>query len=157
MHWVREQVEAYGLSDKRTLEVGSLNVNGSVREFFTGEYIGTDMREGPGVDLVVNAHDLCFADGDGFEVIVSTEMLEHDDAPWESLAAMRSVATPGAHLFLTCRGYDERGCFPLHDFPSDLWRFSCEGVYALLERTGWTVMAVYKDPEFPGVFAHARA
>ena len=35
------------------LEVGSLNINGSVREFFTGgDYLGLDVGAGPDVDLV---------------------------------------------------------------------------------------------------------
>src|ERR1700741_1662508 len=118
MTWLGEMVTNYGLAEKDTLEVGSLNVNGSPRSLFSGKYYGVDMRPGPDVDVVVNAHDLwrVFPD-QHFDVVVSAEMLEHDDAPWKSISEMRRVVREGGFLLLTCRGYDERGCFPLHSYP----------------------------------------
>lgn len=60
------------------LEVGSYNVNGSIRENFknTSEHLGIDWREGPCVDLVCFAHDMDF--GRQFDVVASASMLEHD-------------------------------------------------------------------------------
>jgi SAM-dependent methyltransferase len=153
MTWVAQQVNHLSLAQRQTLEVGSLNVNGSARELFNGHYIGVDMRPGPGVDIVRNAHDLTLQFGThAFEAIVCTEMLEHDDQPWTSVEQMHEVAAPSAVLLLTARGYDQRGCFPLHDYPSDLWRFSAQGMRALLEHGGWHVESVQADPEAPGVF-----
>jgi hypothetical protein len=41
------------------LEVGSLNINGTVRDFFDAkEYVGVDLIEGPGVDRVCAGQDL---------------------------------------------------------------------------------------------------
>jgi SAM-dependent methyltransferase len=160
MRFVEQVVADLGLASMDVLEVGSLNVNGSVRRFFSGgTYVGVDMREGPDVDVVLNAHDLVrhFAYEKKFAVVVSTEMLEHDDAPWISVAQMREVAAIGGFLILTARGYDERGCFPLHSYPDDLWRFSVQGVRVMLERAGWNVVRVEQDPEAPGVFAVATA
>ena len=147
----------FGLGDRAVLEVGSLNVNGSTRRFFTGEYVGVDMRPGPGVDQVVNAHDLGDHDlpESGYDAIVCTEMLEHDDAPWVSVREMYAICNTGGYLLLTCRGYDRRGCFPLHEYPHDLWRFSCGGVEALLTAAGWVPVLIEQDPDAPGVFAVA--
>ncbi|MEO7251905.1 MAG: hypothetical protein ABIW30_04775, partial [Arenimonas sp.] len=40
-------------SQKRILEIGSYNVNGSIRQFFQGStYVGVDLTEGPDVDVV---------------------------------------------------------------------------------------------------------
>ena len=155
MWFVEREVSRHQLADLDVLEVGALNVNGTVRGLFDGAFLGVDMRAGPGVDKLLNAHDLCAA-GDGiFDVVVSTEMLEHDDAPWLSLASMRRCVHSDGHLLLTARGYDERGCFPLHGYPDDLWRFSVNGLAALLAHTGWKALTVEADPEAPGVFAHA--
>lgn len=153
MWFVEREVSRHQLADLDVLEVGALNVNGTVRGLFTGPYLGTDMRPGAGVDHVCDAHDLGF--GADFDLIISTEMLEHDSAPWLSLARMRMCVREGGHLLLTARGYDERGCFPVHAYPDDLWRFSVEGIRALLAQTGWTAVTVETDPEAPGVFAHA--
>ena len=36
---------------QKVLEIGSLDINGSIRQFFSGcEYIGVDLGEGNGVD-----------------------------------------------------------------------------------------------------------
>lgn len=62
---------------KRVLELGSLNINGSPREFFEDcEYVGVDRQAGNGVDVVCRAHE--YTSRKKFDVVVSTEMLEHD-------------------------------------------------------------------------------
>lgn len=62
----------------RILEVGSYDVNGSVRDYFENyaAYIGVDWRPGPGVDVVCFAHEIDFPDK--FDTIISASMLEHD-------------------------------------------------------------------------------
>jgi hypothetical protein len=157
MTWVAAEVNALGIADKPTLEVGALNVNGTVRGMFGGQYVGVDMRPGPGVDMVMNAHELSHEWSHAWEVIVCLEMLEHDDKPWRSVIEMHEVAMPGATLLLSARGYDHRGCFPIHDYPADMWRFSPSGIKALVEDGGWTVEYVRSDPEAPGVFVVAHA
>lgn len=63
---------------RRVIEVGSLNINGTVRGHFSEcEYIGVDIGPGPGVDIVSYAHDLKYPDG-SFDVAVSCEAFEHD-------------------------------------------------------------------------------
>ena len=40
-------------SETKVLEVGSLNINGSVRQFFSNcDYVGLDISEGRDVDVV---------------------------------------------------------------------------------------------------------
>jgi len=155
--WVHRRVAEYGLAGKSTLEVGSYNENGSVRGLFTGDYIGVDMRMGPGVDAMVNAHrlDLWRGDEPRFECIVCTEMLEHDTMPWVSAGQMAMVAAPDAILLVTARGFDNRGSFPIHNYPDDCWRFSASGLDALLEYGGWKPVLIESDPDSPGVFAMA--
>lgn len=132
---------------QRTLEVGSYNENGSIRDLFDGEYIGVDMRMGPGVDAVAHAHDLPFPDAD-FEIVVSTEMLEHDAQFWLSLPEMGRVLKPGGMLLLTMRGNG----FPEHAFPSDYWRFMPNSAPVLVELAGCVVEDSQLDPEMPGLF-----
>lgn len=149
MSWVGGQVDKHALAPRSTLEVGSLDVNGSVRSLFSGAYLGLDMREGPGVDIVGTADRLPFSDG-AFDVVVSTEMLEHDPAPWLSLAEMGRVLRKGGHLLLTTRGNG----FGEHNEPSDYWRFMPASRTRLLELAGCKAVELAMDPEVPGVFAH---
>lgn len=84
------------------LEVGSYNVNGEVRQLFTGHYLGIDLHPGPGVDVAVDAAE--FDPPRLFDVVVSTEVLEHTPR-WREIVAMCGVALrPGGALILTCAG-----------------------------------------------------
>jgi SAM-dependent methyltransferase len=85
------------------LEVGSLNINGTVRRFFnTREYLGIDITHGRGVDLVTPVHQL--VPHKLFDVVISTEMLEHDCHWKQSLQAMYIFTRPGGLLLITCAG-----------------------------------------------------
>lgn len=156
MKWVAEQVEKYDLAQRSVLDIGSYDVNGSTKPLFDGvAWLGVDSRNGPNVDVVAWADDLPFAD-EAFEVVTCTEMLEHDPRPWKSIPEMARVLQSGGYLLLTCRGFDERGAFPLHTYPDDIWRFTGLAVTILLSSADLRVQLVTQDPEAPGVFAVAR-
>lgn len=155
MEFVTRVVSDHALSDTPcVLEVGSYNVNGSVRHLFTEDYTGLDIRPGPGVDRVVAEGNLFYED-QTFTVVVSTEMLEHCLRPWEMVKAMADVLWSGGWLILTCRGYDERGCYPVHD-TRDLWRFTPGGLREMIAAAGeWKHIECVPDWGEPGVFATA--
>ena len=56
------------------IEMGSLNVNGTVRDFYANvdRYVGVDLSEGPGVDLVSHTEEVDFPEN-SFDVAVSAE------------------------------------------------------------------------------------
>lgn len=149
LRWVASRVDASGLADRETLEVGSLNVNGSARTFFRGRYVGVDMREGPGVDVVGNGHDLPFERA-SFEVVVCTEVLEHDEAFWLTLREIRRVLRPHGSLLLTTRGNG----FGEHREPTDVFRFMPDSMPVLANIAGCVVLEARLDPEVPGIFVH---
>lgn len=149
--WVAGVVAAYGLAERSVVEVGSYDENGSVRDLFCGPYVGFDMRDGPGVDTVARADDLPCPDG-CCEVLVCTEMLEHDPAPWLSMSEMGRVLAPGGMLLLTARGNG----FPLHGYPDDYWRFMPSSYPVLLALAGCETIEVVSDPQAPGLFGLGR-
>jgi len=59
------------------LEIGSLDINGSIRSIFSDSlyYLGIDMQEGPGVDLVANASS--FIVEEPVDIVVCCEVFEH--------------------------------------------------------------------------------
>lgn len=65
-------------TDVRVLDVGSLNINGSVRDLFNGgSYVGVDIGPGPGVDMICLGENLSFEDR-SFDVCLSAECFEHN-------------------------------------------------------------------------------
>jgi SAM-dependent methyltransferase len=155
MAWLAATVAREQLAGAVTLEVGSYDVNGSARPFFHGRYIGLDMRNGPGVDVLGVADALPFKAGT-FEVVVCTEVLEHDRRPWRTMVQAARVLRSGGLFLCSARGYDERGCFPIHEYPGDLWRFSLEGARVLAGDAGLSVVELIADPQVCGFFLLAR-
>lgn len=84
------------------LEVGSLDINGSVRDLFDGcRYIGVDLQPGRGVDLACPGHLLDLPTGH-FDTVISAECFEHNPFWRETLANMLRMTRPGGLLMISC-------------------------------------------------------
>lgn len=120
--FIQRAIWELSINRGRVLECGSLNVNGSVREFFkVDEYIGTDMRAGPGVDIVINTHNLDqMFKPEEFDFVICCDMFEHDNAFWISIEQMKSVLKKEGWLVLVAAGFG----FGTHNYPKDYWRFN---------------------------------
>lgn len=92
------------LSQARALEIGSFDVYGEIRSIFSDatEYIGIDLCDGPGVDVVANAHDLDKLGLGQFDVVLSCEALEHDPDWQKTLKNALNCLKPGGMLIVTC-------------------------------------------------------
>lgn len=113
---------------EKTLDIGSLDVNGNLRDLFT-DYIGLDMREGRNVDIVSNSHNLPF-DDETFDLVTCVETLEHDDNPFKTLDEIYRVLKTEGKVILSASGIS----FPKHDYPNDYFRYTSEGIKALLNK-----------------------
>ena len=153
LDWVGRVVADNGLAERSTLEVGSQDVNGTVRRFFSGAYVGVDVAPGNGVDRVEDAEHLSDADG-AYQVVISTEMLEHVDRPWQCVAELARVCQSGGHVIVTARGYDQRGCWEPHSWPNDTLRYSDRVLGVIANDAGLDVVEIATDPEGPGYFMH---
>lgn len=139
--WIAHCIKRYPCKGA-VLEVGSFDVNGNPRYHFADKerfasYIGIDMREGPGVDKVMNVQEMEFSD-DSFDVIVDAERLEHDNRFWVSVKELFRVCRPGGYIIVTTRSWG--GMHP-HAYPHDYWRFMDSGLRDLLEYGGFHVLA----------------
>ncbi len=112
---------------KRIIEVGSLNVNGSVRHRIEKcsfkEYIGVDIRNGVGVDVICDAVDLIDMFGENsFDILICTEVLEHVE-DWKTVIHnFKLIVKPRGKILITTRtigaGY--------HPYSDDFWRYTPE-------------------------------
>ncbi len=86
----------------RVLEVGSLDINGSVRRLFENcEYIGLDVAAGNGVDVVCQAQDYAAPDA-SFDLVISCEVMEHNPYWKETINNMIRMTRPGGLVVMSC-------------------------------------------------------
>ncbi len=87
--------------NKKVLDVGSLDINGNTRYLFENcEYTGLDIIEGNNVDIVSIAHEYdCPACS--FDVVLSTNALEHDIYYPLTLKKMYNLLKPKGLLFFS--------------------------------------------------------
>ena len=99
--YIRRQLSGYSVAGANVLELGAYNVNGSVRSLLAGcgGYVGVDSRPGPGVDVATPGE---LFDGAGaFDLVISTETLEHAAQPRALIGAAWRALRPGGVLLLT--------------------------------------------------------
>ncbi len=142
------------------VEFGSMQVEpdqpGDLRPLFAGrDFLGTDIREGPGVDRVEDLRALQFGDGEvGTALCLDT--LEHCADPIAAARELTRVVSPeGGTLIIS-----SVMLMPIHGYPSDYWRFTPEGLRLLLKDFDDVDVAAMGDPTIPfwvfGIAARGR-
>jgi SAM-dependent methyltransferase len=106
----------------KVLEVGSLDINGSIRSVFKDAktYIGIDPIAGAGVDKVMWSYDIpkVFKEGE-FDCVICCETLEHDPNFWVTVNNIRWVLKKGGWLIISTPSLGTS----LHRYPQDFFRF----------------------------------
>ena len=89
-------------NNKKVLEVGSLNINGSIRPFFSGcEYFGLDIGPGRDVDIVGRGDEYNAPD-ETFDVTISCECFEHNPQWVETFKNMIRMTKTLGFVIITC-------------------------------------------------------
>ena len=141
---------------KRVIEIGSFDVNGSMRQYIQSlkplEYIGIDIVDGPGVDVICNVdYSVEMFGEESFDLIIVNEVLEHVRDWRQAVSNIKRICRRGGKVLITTRS---RG-FPIHNFPSDYWRYEKEdfsNIFSDLE-----IEMLESDREdTPGVFLFAK-
>jgi len=115
----------------RVLDIGSLDVNGSMRDVAPpgADYVGVDLEAGRGVDVVLQPGEALPFPPDSFDACVSVACFEHDTAFWDTFLQMVRVVRPGGYIYILVPSNG-----PYHAYPADNWRFYADAGLAL---TAW--------------------
>jgi len=91
----------YYFTDVEVIDAGSMDINGNNRYLFSNyRYTGVDIILGKNVDVVCNIHE--FDPIREPDIIISTEMLEHDKYWKQSISHMYDMVRAGGLLLITC-------------------------------------------------------
>ena len=142
------------VENRRVIEIGSYNVNGSLKpdiiKYLPEKYLGIDIAPGPNVDEVCDVYDVIKKYGpSSFDVVVSTEMLEHVEFWKVAISNMKNLTSENGCIILTTRS---KG-FRLHNYPHDFWRFEVEDMKNIF--SDFIIEKIDSDPCAPGVFIKA--
>ena len=89
--------------------------------------------DGAGLDYVLNESLTVAAPDNSFDVVISTQVLEHVVEPEKYLRECLRLLRPGGKLVLTTHGI-----FADHPCPFDLHRWTADGLSAICEKSGFT-------------------
>jgi ubiquinone/menaquinone biosynthesis C-methylase UbiE len=111
------------------LEIGSLDVNGGLRDLAPKEfsYTGVDFVEGRGVDLVLSDPYKLPFDDNSFDIVISSSCFEHSEMFWLVFLEIMRVLKPKGLFYLNV---PSNGAF--HRYPVDCWRFYPDSGRALV-------------------------
>jgi len=155
LDFVRHYLQPDDVEDRTVLEVGALDVNGSVRPLVCAlhpkSYVGVDLQAGPGVDEICDAAELVARFGaNSFDLLISTELLEHVRDWRKVIGEFKQILKPGGRLLVTTRS---RG-FPYHPFPDDFWRYEPSDFQVIF--SDFECEVIESDPSAPGLFLKVR-
>ncbi|MFA6216195.1 MAG: class I SAM-dependent methyltransferase [Candidatus Omnitrophota bacterium] len=129
-----KNLSAEEIKGKRVIEIGACNVNGSLRplieQYGPQEYIGVDIAAGQGVDVVCDVTALVSRFGErSFDLVVSTELLEHVRDWRLAIHNMKTICKPGGVILVTTRSEG----FVYHGYPFDFWRYEEEDMRTIFQ------------------------
>lgn len=136
----RQRVEQ--MPSAEILEIGSRQVlTGTHRQHFTdcARYVGFDVHDGEGVDVVGDAHRLSdYFPDQRFDACFSVSVFEHLLFPWKVVLEINKVLKPGGLVYVSTHP-----TWPEHEAPWDFWRYPHRSFSALFNKhTGFEIVNI---------------
>lgn len=90
------------------------------------KYIGVDICEGEGVDIVLSDPYKSPLDDNSIDIVITGQMFEHCEFFWLTILDMARIIKPGGYILAVTPSGG-----PVHRYPVDCWRFYPDSYAAL--------------------------
>ncbi len=112
----------------KVVEIGSLDVNGSIRDHAPKdfEYIGVDFSSGKGVDVILDDPYKLPFQNESVDIVVTSSCFEHSELFWVLFIEILRIIKPTGLFYLNAPSNGE-----FHRWPVDCWRFYPDSGLAL--------------------------
>jgi SAM-dependent methyltransferase len=113
----------------KVIEIGSQDVNGSLRPIFERDcdYTGIDFASGKGVDLVITDPYKFPLPDECADIVISSSCFEHSEMFWLTFLEAMRILKPHGLFYLSA---PSNGVY--HLYPVDCWRFFPDSGKALI-------------------------
>jgi lipopolysaccharide biosynthesis protein/SAM-dependent methyltransferase len=114
----------------RIIEIGSQDINGSLRQFSPANaiYFGVDFVSGPGVDvLIADPYHLPF-ESDSVDSVICSSVFEHSEFFWMLFLECLRILKPNGLMYINAPSNGK-----VHRYPIDGWRFYPDAGHALVK------------------------
>ena len=135
-------VEEHQAQDMTVVDIGSYDINGTYKEFFTGDYIGVDIIAGPNVDIIMGSEE--WNNLSKIDLVISGQTLEHvADIP-KLMSEIYKVLKPNGLLYIIAPSTG-----PRHDYPIWVGNFSIERMSEVVVAAGFEIISCTISPVEP--------
>ena len=136
LQFVKQSLSADDVAGRRVIEVGSFDASGHPRRDIEAlrptEYLGVDIRKGPGVDTLCKAEDLVDQLGnESADLVIALDLLEHVEDWRVMLSNLKQICRPDGVIVITARSPGS----PYQGSPRDYWRFGIEDLRSSIMST----------------------
>ena len=146
----REEIQSRKVIEVGSRDHGTGSFRPLIESFKPRDYIGVDIIKGRGVDMICRAEDLLSKfQRESFDVLISTELLEHVRNWKKTVSNFKNVVKPSGIILVTTRSYG----FYYHGYPYDFWRYEIEDMENIF--SDCVIEKLEKDPA-KGVFIKVR-
>lgn len=109
----------------KVLVIGAVQKSRYYKEIFGKKTVTSDVHLQYGVDLVLDAHNIPFAN-ETFDIVLAQQVLEHCIRPWQVAEEFERVVKKDGLIQI-----EVPFCFPYHSAPYDFYRYTYSGLRSL--------------------------
>jgi ubiquinone/menaquinone biosynthesis C-methylase UbiE len=109
----------------KVLVIGAGQKTAYYKEIFGDKTVTSDVHLQYGVDIVLDAHNIPFAN-ETFDIVLAQQVLEHCIRPWQVAEEFERVVKKGGLIQI-----EVPFCFPYHSAPYDFYRYTYSGLRSL--------------------------